>query len=245
MINDLITKNLIDEAQKKYMEIFRKHDRTPEGIAELEKAREEFSRLFGEQEKELLHEILQNGIKIDSLSDLMHTRESYPEIIDVLIKHLTRNYHKEVIETIVRSLAVKEARGKAFQPLLRLYNSWPKEDDDFRWVIGNTMGYVATKDDLKDIEKIILDRSNANSRARLIGDALIRIKPNNIEEILKKIFEIDNLLNDLKYPIISVEVLDVIRKLKLKQFKREVEELLNSKNKNIAKAAKKALLKIG
>lgn len=227
----------ISETQKKYGEIIKKSVRTKEDREELEKLQLILSQEFRTETQKLKEELLDAGIKVNTINDFLKTKDSYPEAIPVLIKHLFGNYRERVLETIIRALTVKEAKGKANKDLIRLYHEIPKERNNLRWSIGNAFVVIITKNDLEEVVKIIQDTSNGTSRHRFI-EALGKIKSDRVENIL-----ID-LLNDSQYEIVANTIL-TLGKMKSKKAKDKIILFLDSRNKLIKENAVKALKKIG
>jgi len=187
----------IDELLKKWKDLLK--PRTPtEGIssgspkrgkitaaelhAELEKD-EDYQRWLKEKEavgnaldeayakdaKPLLDDLASIGIKIESVWDLVNTKSSYKTAIPKLIEHLPRPYHIRNKEGIVRSLGVKEAKGKACRVIIDEYNRTPKDQKDYRWTFGNAMSVIMTPEYADEVIDIVEDESNGDSRHMFIA----------------------------------------------------------------------------
>ena len=176
------------------------------------------------------------GISIDSIYDLVNSEASYAIAIPILIDLIEneRLKHSQIIEGVVRALAVKEAIGIANKSLIRLYLSSSEKSDFYRWAIGNTMEVIITDEDLEEVLPIVSNSENGISRQMFIS-ALGKIKSEKAEEILI------NLLDDEQVRLHTIEALG---KMKSKKAKSKIE--LYSKNSKgvIKKAALKALKKI-
>jgi len=182
----------------------------------------------------LISELCEKGIVISSIWDLVNTKMKYPEAIDILIKHLSCNYSDKNKEGIIRSLTVKEARGKATLALINEYERTPKEKDNLRWIIGNAIATTMTSKDVDWIIKTVIDKSNRISRGQMIR-ALGNVKSNDVEDVLI------NLLNDDEVVANVIYALGVSRS---KEAKERIAEFINSKDAWIKKEAKIALKKI-
>jgi HEAT repeat protein len=223
------------ESELRFLELLRKPIKSKEEMEEEERARVLFVGELHQEIRELSEELKDAGTKYTDPWDLVNTPESYPEAIDILIKHLPRQYHKRNKEGIVRALTVKEAKGKANDALIAEYNRVSKENDSLRWAIGNAIWFIVTKNDLKSIFKIVENKENGESRSRFI-QALGKIKSEESEAVLIK------LLNDKE---VAVYALQSLGKLKSKKAREKVYMLTNDSNVLIKKEAQKALKKIG
>jgi hypothetical protein len=114
------------------------------------------------------------GYNLNSVYDLVNTKESYPQLIPILIRYLNSNFSKRTIEGIVRALTVKEARGIGLpMKLLDLYEKVPldTEYEGFRWAITNTIWFTVLKKDKEiapRIKKIIENENDRIDKKRLI-----------------------------------------------------------------------------
>ncbi len=180
--------------------------------------------------------LLKKGIQIDSIYDLVNTNEKYPEAIDTLIDLLNKNinFHPKITEGIVRALAIKEAKGRANEILFNLYQKVSKDENLFRWAIGNTINVIVEPKDEERILEIVNDKSNGTSRQMFVL-ALGKIKSDNSENVLI------NLLDDED---VAAHAIISLGKLKSLKAKSKIAELVNHEKYLIKKEAKKALKKI-
>ena len=79
-----------------------------------------------EDEEKIREELSKVRIFVNSIYDLVNTKKPYPEAISVLIDLLEKNdiSNRRIREGIVRSLTVKEAKGKANSILIAEYLRW-------------------------------------------------------------------------------------------------------------------------
>lgn len=176
------------------------------------------------------------GIIIEDIYDLVNTSIPYPEAIPILIKALEKELSdKKLIEGIVRSLAVKEARGLCNKILIKEFYRIPKENQFLLWAIGNTMDMVIRQEDVDDIIEIIKNKEYGSSRQMFVY-ALKKVNAEKAESLL-----ID-LLDDSD---VRGHVFSVLGKIKSQKAKSKINELLLDKNSFIRKEAAKALKKIG
>lgn len=187
----------------------------------------------------LINELQEKDINITSIWDLVNTKKTYREGIDVLINHLDKEYHQRTKEGIVRSLIVKEAIGIATKALMKEYETTPKEKDDFRWIIGCAVGFTMTNKDSDWVIATVLDKSNGGSRSGMLVP-LVRIKSEKAESVLLQLLNEENPDGG-----IVLQAIEGLGKLKSHLAKDKLNTFINHKNKDFAKAAQKALLKIG
>src|SRR6266567_7744674 len=104
------------------------------------RAREEESKL---EQARLLSELERGGVKVSTVWDLVNERESYKDVVPILVKHLSLPYSRGVKEGIARSLTVRYAGQDAFRCLVEEFR---KQNDDsetgLKWVLGNAIAEV-------------------------------------------------------------------------------------------------------
>ena len=143
------------------------------------------------QAKPFTDDLCAVGIKA-YIWDLVNTSDRYPEAIPVLVRHLSRPYHRRNKEGIVRALAVKEAKGIANKAIMDEYLRSPKENPDepwiyhFRWAFGNTMKVIVTESDFDDLIKIVFDETNGDSRDGFV-EALSKLKAPEVMDALDRL----------------------------------------------------------
>lgn len=176
----------ISELNNKFNELVGKSPKTPAEMEEKELVRTALEIALIQQSQPLHDDVLEVGIRIKSVSDFVHTSEKYPEAIPILIKHLTKPYHKRIKAGIVRALSVKEAKGMANKAIVAEYRKASKDDFHFAWLFGNAMSVIVTDGDLDDLIQIVTDESNGESRTGFI-EALAKIKSPTVIEVLHRL----------------------------------------------------------
>lgn len=174
------------ELEQQFVEFVRKRFKSPAEMDEMERRRVLLMNALLQQSKPLHDDVLAVGIRIKSVSDFVNTADKYPEAIPVLTKHLKKPYHPNIKEGIVRALAVKEAKGIANKAIMDEYHKAPKKREGFKWVFGNTMSVIVTRDDLDELLKIVLDEGNGDSRTGFI-EALAKLKSPKVIEALHQL----------------------------------------------------------
>lgn len=206
---------------------------------EIRKAKEEahitLERNLRHEAKELIEELKTVGVDVSSVWDLVNTKESYPNAIQILIAHLSKDYHDRNKEGIIRALAVKEAIGKAGDILIAEYNKIPKEKMMLRWAIGNTIYTTIKQEDIEGVLSIIKNKENGMSRQMFVV-ALGKVKSDKSEDILIELLDDDEVIP---------HALQALGLLKSQKAKEKIGALINHPKGLIRKEALKALKKIG
>jgi len=222
------------EIELKFLKLLRKSPKSKEEIHEQERLRKLFVQELKEEVKDLSQELKRKGSKYLDPWDMVNTKESYPEAIDILIEHVPKQYHDKNKEGIFRALTVKEAKGKANSALIKEYNNIPKEKHNLRWVIGNAIYIIITPDDIDSILPIVENKENGMSRFRFV-EALGKIKSEKTETTLIKLLDDDEM---------TPYALRALGRLKSKNAMEKISFLSQNANDTIKKEAQKVLKKI-
>jgi len=223
------------ETELKFLKLLRKSPKSKEEIKEVQRLADLFSEELSMETKDLIDELKSVGLTIFSIWDLVNTKEPYPEAIDILIKHVSKQYHDKNREGIFRALAVKEARGKANTPLLVEYNKIPIEKNNLRWVIGNTIYVIITPKDIQNILQIVEDKANGLSRSRFVS-ALGKMQSEKAEYALIKLLDDNEMI---------LNALQALVRMKSKKSKEKILLLLDNPDILVKKEAQRALKKLG
>jgi HEAT repeat protein len=180
--------------------------------------------------------LLNVGIEINDIYDLVNARQEYSKAIPVLIELLEKDIitNDKVKEGIIRALAIKEARGKAGKVLIEEFNKTPKEKALLRWIIGNTMETIISDEELPDILEIVNNKDNGMARQMFVI-ALGNLKNKHAE------YTLINLLND---DIVAPQAIQALAKLKSIIAKEKIDQLQYHPKLLIRKEAQKALKKL-
>ena len=131
------------------------------------KRREQLSRI---EQAQLLSELREVGVVVDSVWDLVNTRAEYPAAIPVLVRHLSNSYTRGVKEGIARALTVEYAGPEA---LRKFIDEFLKQDDNsgisLKWVLGNAIATVATSSDEEAMISLATDRAHGVAREPIIA----------------------------------------------------------------------------
>jgi len=203
-IKRALRKKTLGELEKLRGELIRKSPKSKQEQQKSQLIAKILEERWDEECLNLVLDLKQIGIKVKSPWDLVNTSIDYKEAIPVLIKHLPKPYHIKNKEGIIRALTVKEAKGIANKAIIKEYHKAPKDDSYYRWLFGNAMTQIITKDDVDDVIAIITNTSNGDSRSGFI-EALGKIKTPKVKKVLQK------LLDDPD-KVIKKEVKEILKK---------------------------------
>jgi len=199
-------KTELEVLAKRFNEILRKQNKTPAEIDEKEELRLALEDAYTEDEEPLIEDLNNIGFDIKSVWDLVDKKINYTSAIPILITHLSKPYHIKNKEGIVRSLAVKEAKGVACNAIIAEYHKAPKNNYHYRWTFGNTMDVIITSDFTDKIIDIVQDEKNGESRHMFVK-ALGKINSLRVKEALLSLLSDDN-------KIIAKEAKKALKKFK-------------------------------
>ncbi len=220
--------DLLKEMERK-PEYLRKTKRTPE-----------FVRAIAQDQRPILQDLEDVALSVDSVWDFVHTRDSYPEAIPVLLLHLHQDHLPEVKEGIARALTVREARGKIVEELLAEFRRSPTDTSRQRsakWAIGNALAYVATEKYVNDILALLRNTSHGDARG-MLPRALARFKDPHLDGVLLEA------THDPSRAVVMQAVWALGRRKAAQAVERLRELTAHPTNKELRKQAAKALQKI-
>lgn len=182
---------------------------------------------------EFIHQ--KTGRVLKSIWDLVNTGESYPNLIPALIEALEfkLNDDGDTVESIVRALTVKEARGQAVPTLIRIFKS--ELGEVRKWSVGNALSVVATKEYLGEILELWKNKKYGKSRQMLA----VAIGKSQDPRALNALIE------QLQEPDIAGHAVWGLFLLNNAKARTALEPFLIDKRTWIRNYAKKALVKFG
>lgn len=106
-----------------------------------------------------------------SVWDLVNTAEPYPHLLDTLVDHLARPYHRRTREGIARSLAVGEAKGtripRSMMAELKKETDPSEGPNSYRWAIINTLISIGDSSIADDVKELLADARYESVRPHL------------------------------------------------------------------------------
>jgi hypothetical protein len=139
------------------------------------------------EQAQLLADLREVGIRIESVWDLVNTADKYPAAIPVLLRHVVLPYHKRIKEGIIRALTVDYAGPEVLRELIRQFlEQADSSENSIKWVLGNAISEVATPADAETVIALAMDPSHGDSRD-MITQRLPRVVKNKarLNEVLQ------------------------------------------------------------
>jgi len=207
--------------------------------------------IWEEQDRQdaIVVEALREHARLDvhSVSDLVNTREPYPEAIPVLLHFLPKISAPGIKEGIVRALTVKEARGIAARPLIEEFKKIdvPATLEEaskqgvaprlsLKWTIGNALSVVADASVSNEIVALVRDRRHGEARQQLF-DALTRLKPAGVADLLMGLLDDETVVR---------QVIMALGRLRIQEARPRLEAFLDHPEKLVRQVAKEAIERI-
>lgn len=184
-------------------ELMKQLEADPDFVArriERDRVIEERIAFLKDEQSEIVVELRNLGINVDSLNGLVMRSEPYKAALPILLKHLNRNYSAITRATLARALAVPDATDA--WPFVRdLYLKIPADGgtpDDYQLkeALAVALAGAASESHIDDLVALMRDASQGNSRLMLLR-RLLKSKKIELESIL------DELQND---PLFSYEI---------------------------------------
>jgi hypothetical protein len=135
--------------------------------AEKERARLEREASWRAEQTALLSEFKAAGWSVESVWDLVGTSTPYPELIPILLRHLSLPYSDRTKEGIARSLAVPDSKNGWSQ----LVAEYCKADvgPDTKDGLAAALAAVSSDDVIGELADLAKDTSNGSSHVLLLG----------------------------------------------------------------------------
>ena len=188
----------------------------------------------------IMDDLFKIGIEGDTLEDLRHSGYSYEKAVPVLIYWLEK-LHRDgvendgVKESLVRTLSVPWASGKANQALIDLFRSLDAaENSGLKWATGNAIGIVAVQEDLDQLLDIVCDRRHGSSRQMIVWN-LWKLPDGRTEAALIAL---------LAEPDVNGHAIQALGKLGSQQAVKHIEPFLQDKTRWKRVGAQQALKRI-
>lgn len=180
----------------------------------------------------LLKEIRDKGVEIESINDLMYINKNYKDLIPILLKYLNIFRKENEKAFIVSCLGVKGFTEATNSLINEFHNS--SDNSELKWTIGNTMSLILDKNSEDAMIKIVQKKEHGDSRQMFVI-ALGKLKSKKALPILLK------LIND---PDVSGHVIKALSFFDDAHIIPYIEPFTNHKMTWIKKEADKAIKKI-
>jgi HEAT repeat protein len=174
------------------------------------------------------------GVRVNSVYDLVNTRNPYPTAIPVLARMLHEVQHPRIREGIARALAVKEARSVA-PTLVNEFEAVKATDEPsqhVKWAIGNALSAAASDDVVEDVIRLMRDPKHGWARS-MLPLALANAKK-------KRQIAIGALLEALSDEELVCQAADALARLKSTEAIAALRKLHQHPNRDVQRAVLKA-----
>lgn len=153
-----------------------------------ERWRQKKAEQIGREEQLLLREIAEAGLQIDSVWDLVNTREPYAEAIPALLRHLENtDYHPAIREGIARALTVK-GYPEILPAMIQAFRRDPESRlNGPKWTMGNAIEVLFDDRYVEDIAELARDPSHGEARDMLVyalGKSWTEVADETLQELL-------------------------------------------------------------
>ena len=129
-------------------------------------------RKFREQaEKPLVRDLRNVGCQVDSVWDLVNTKEPYPRAIPVLMEHLDEEYPAKVREGVARALAVPVLESEDWESLLAHFMA--EEPGETKWALALALAANAREAHRVQLIELVSSPEHGKGRA-VLAEALHR-----------------------------------------------------------------------
>ena len=118
-------------------------------------------------EAPLLKDLEKAGWSLESVWDLVNTSKPYPELIPILLSHLTRQYLDRVREGIARALAVTDAA--VAWPMLRAEYENSPVDSGFKDGLAVALAATSNENVISELAALAKNSANGSSRVLLLS----------------------------------------------------------------------------
>lgn len=152
---------------------------------EREEARTQRSRFLDRAEAPLVRELHKVGVQVESVWDLVNTREPYPKAIPVLMEHLEEGGYPPVIrEGIARALAVPVLDPEDWDILLTCFRE--ESDDQAKFALALALKANAVQDHREQLLELVRDPESGSGRT-VLATALYRFRNQEVDRLLQSL----------------------------------------------------------
>jgi len=137
-------------------------------------------------EEPLVRDLRIAGSQVDSVWDLVGTREPYPQAIPILLDHLEEEYPAKIKEGIARSLAVRVLSPEHWQVILRHFID--EVEPETKFALALVLKANARPEHVTVLEGLVMDPRSGKGRV-ILAQGLYDLKGDDAKSELKSILE--------------------------------------------------------
>lgn len=151
-----------------------------------------------EKQADLLDELASVGVQVEDVWLLDDSNPNYEQAIPILIDHLGRKYEDAIREMIARTLGARAA-SRFWEHLVTQYQGLNGEEyPQTREGLAAALSEMATKEQLPEVRRILLDRSWGPERIFFLG-TLTRLRADNRWEFIADLTDDPDLETEAKH----------------------------------------------
>ena len=147
-----------------------------------------------QEERQLLRELSDIGLAVDSVYDLFGQKLNYKDAIPLLIAWLPKAAEPRTKEGIARALSVKWAKPDAGAALVREFETISDPGGMVRWAIANALSIVADDALFDDMRRLVTDKQFGKAREMLAVALGNMRKTPAAEDVLIQLLEDEQLV---------------------------------------------------
>lgn len=171
-------------------ELMERLESDPEWVAQRdarERWRQKQSERILREEQPLVREIAEAGLLIESVWDLVNTREPYPEAIPILLRHLQRtDYDPAIRNGIARALTVK-GHPEILPAMIEAFRRDPDPSSGGpKAAMGNAIEVLLDEGYIEEIADLARDPAHGEARG-MLAYALVKSKSPVAEKALQEL----------------------------------------------------------
>lgn len=133
-------------------------------------------------EKPLVEALREVDLEVDSVWDLVGTKDPYPRAIPILLEHLNGEYPAKIREGIGRALAVRVLSPEDWQVIRRCFVEEP--DTEAKWALALVLKTNAREEHVGALEELLADPRSGKGRAAL-AEGYYRLRGGAAKRVLE------------------------------------------------------------
>jgi HEAT repeat protein len=178
------------------------------------------------------------GFRVDSVYDLVNSKEPYPTAVPILVRLLPELRHDRIKEGVARALTVPEAKPFVRDLIDEFRKMQPNEapGEHAKWAIGNAISVAGHDGVFDEVVALMRDTRHGWTRA-MLPLAMLRMKKHRAAAIRE-------LIASLSDDEIALQSAAALARLKAPEAVDPLKRLTSHTNKDLQQAAAKALKKL-
>jgi len=194
-------------------------------------------------QRELKEQLIELGIKVRSVDDLVNSNGDYSKAIPLLVQHLAKPHEPEVLESIARALIIPQVMSSpsVLTALVCAFREAPNKtslEKSAKWAVAYAISQLASADFEEVIRELMRDGIHGSARSAFLSSrAIAKSKREDTCDLLVA------LLQDSEFEVVSAAI-DAIVKRHCSQATLALNQLTAHANLEVARRARRALKKL-